>query len=147
MEGGGLLVIDAAGGSRAFAEFAEGAIGQVFGPGAIKRLGETSPLYAVKEIKDFKYRRQTRVRLAGEKSPQLRGVMVGDRLGVVFSREDVTCGLVGCASYACDGYAPQTAYEIMRNAVLMAAGGGGAPASSPAIAPSTAPPAASDAGL
>ena len=66
--------------------------------------------------------------------PQLRGVMVGDRLGVVYSREDLTGGLVGYASYGCDGYAPQTAYEIMRNVMLMAAGGGGmpVPASKPA---------------
>ena len=46
--------------------------------------------------------------------------MMGDRLSVLLSREDLTGGLVGYASYACDGYAPQTAYEIMRNVVLTA---------------------------
>ena len=62
------------------------------------------------------------------------GGTAAGRLGVVYSREDLTGGLVGYASYACDGYAPQTAYEIMRNVMLIAAGGGSTPvpASKPA---------------
>jgi hypothetical protein len=123
VEGGGLLVIDAAGGSKTFAESAESAIREIFGADALKRLDLTSALYSAREIKEYRYRRQTRTRLGGERTPQLRGVMLGDRLGVVLSREDLTGGLVGYASYACDGYMLHTAYEIMRNAVLLAAGG------------------------
>ena len=135
VEGGGLLLIDAAGGSRAFAESAEGVIGEVFGAAAIKRLSADSPAYSAKEIKDFRYRRQAKARLAGAKGPQLQGVTVGGKLAVVFSREDLTGGLVGYASFACDGYAPQTAYEILRNVMMTAAGGAGTPASAPAGEP------------
>ena len=62
---------------------------------------------------------------------------VGGRLAVVYSREDLTGGLVGYASYACDGYMPPTAYEILRNVVLLTAGGG-SPASAPASKPENA---------
>jgi hypothetical protein len=142
--GGGLLVVDAGGGSQAFAESARGAIQEMFGEGEPRRLETDSPLFAARAIKDFRYRRQTKARLGGEKESQLRGVMVGEaaggaagpRLGVLFSREDLTGGLVGYASYACDGYAPQTAYEIMRNVMLLAAAG---PAPAPASAAATAP--------
>ena len=135
VEGGGLLLVDAAGGSRAFAQSAEGLIGEMFGASSIKRLPVNSPVYAAKEIKDFKYRRQTRSRLGGAKEGQMRGVTVaGNRQGVVYSREDLTGGLVGYACYGCDGYAPQTAYEILRNIMVTAAGGAGVPvpASKPA---------------
>jgi len=130
---GGLLVVDAAGGARAFAKSAEALLGEVFGGTRIRRLPATSSLYTDKQIKEFKYRRQTRERAGNLREPLLKGIMLGDRLGVVYSREDLTCGLVGCASYACDGYTPETAYEIMRNVMLLAAGGKAGPASAPAV--------------
>jgi len=48
---------------------------------------------------------------------------VGERIGVVFSREDLTVGLIGCSPIDCDGYMPDSAYEIARNIVLYAARG------------------------
>jgi hypothetical protein len=134
---GGLLVVDAAGGSKTFAESAQNAIEEIFGAGSLKKLAPAAGLYAAKEIKDFKYRRMTKARLAGQKDPQLQAVMIGERPGVLFSREDLTGGLVGYSSYACDGYLPQTAYEIMRNVMVLASAGTGSPA--PAASPTSQP--------
>jgi hypothetical protein len=136
--GGGLLVVDAAGGSKAFADSADAVLGEVFGEGALKRLSADAALYAAKPIKEFKYRRQTRERASNPKEPMLKAVTVEGRLGAILSREDLTCGLVGYASYACDGYAPQTAYEIMRNVLLMAAKGSASSKPAAATAPSQA---------
>ena len=47
--------------------------------------------------------------------------LVDGRPGVLFSREDITGALVGCASATCDGYEPDSAFRIMRNIVRMAA--------------------------
>jgi hypothetical protein len=138
VEGGGLLVIDAAGGSKAFADSSEGLLGEMFDAASLKRLPATAALYAAKEIKEFKYRRQSRARLGGAKEPLLKGIMLNERLGLIFSREDLTCGLVGNAVYGCDGYAPQTAYEIMRNVVLLAAKGTAPPTPASTSAPATA---------
>jgi hypothetical protein len=122
VEGGGLLIVDAAGGNKAMADSAESMVGEIFGAGSLKRLDPACALYSARPIKEYKYRRQARARLGGDKEPQLKGVMLGERLGVVLSREDLTCGLVGYASYSCDGYMPQTACEIMTSAILLGAG-------------------------
>jgi hypothetical protein len=119
VKGGGLLVVDACGGSKEFAESARKALLEVFGADSLKPLPATARLYTVKEIAEFKYRNWAKVRLGDVKGPLLQGVSVGKKLGVIFSREDLTEGLMGTPLYRCDGYAPQTAYEIMRNVMLL----------------------------
>ena len=47
----------------------------------------------------------------------MRGIETNGRLGVLFSRQDVTGGLLGIPMYDCAGYTPESSYEIMRNAV------------------------------
>ncbi len=56
--------------------------------------------------------------------PKSRKVKVGlaPTRRVVFSREDITAGLVGYPSWTVDGYQPETAFTILRNIVLLAAG-------------------------
>ncbi len=46
----------------------------------------------------------------------------GGRIGAILSREDITGGLAGIEAYSVDGYTSKTAYRIMRNAILYAAG-------------------------
>jgi len=46
--------------------------------------------------------------------------MVAGRPGVIFSRGDITAALVGFTSFTVDGYEPQSAYELMRNILLLA---------------------------
>ena len=82
-------------------------------------------LYHVKgcEIPRVRYRMRTRRRLADKKTANLEAVLIGgQRPGVIFSREDLTAGLVGYSAYTVDGYAPESAFQILRNIVLHAAG-------------------------
>ena len=74
------------------------------------------------ELPDFDLAfRKARMVLGRAKDPNLRAVLIDDRPAVLFSREDLTAGLVGYPSYACYGYDPESAYAIMRNIVLYAA--------------------------
>ena len=134
---GGTLVIDAAGGPRyasdtqtqinhrtGFAASAEEMIDEVFGEGSLRRMSASAPLFSAggKTIDRVRYRRETRKRLAGMKETNLRAVLVGERPGVIYSPEDITGGLVGYECSTVDGYAPESAYELMRNIVLLAGG-------------------------
>jgi hypothetical protein len=126
VQGGGLLVVDATGGvsgaGRKFAESAEVLLNEMFGRRSLRTLASWAELYRLKghEIRRVQYQKTTRRRLATHE-PRLKGVFVGERIGVVFSREDVTVGLIGCSPIDCDGYMPDSAYEIARNIILYAA--------------------------
>jgi hypothetical protein len=123
---GGTLVIDAAGGSEAFATSAREQIAKMypsdFGQ-RLRPLAMGSEIYQLDGLKmeRVKFRRHTQARLGGSPYPRLRAVTVNERPGVIFSAEDITYGLVGTPAYDCDGYAPESAFELMRNIVLSAA--------------------------
>jgi len=134
VEGGGLLVVSAAGGSageaKDFDASARKLLDELFGADKLRALATTSPLFQIKgmEIESVKYRPMTRRKLGGMKGPNLRAVMADDgRILVLYSSEDLTAGLVGYPAYGVDGYDPGegdeggSAYEIMRNIVLFAA--------------------------
>ncbi len=122
LERGGTLVIDAAGGSPQFREAAEVLLTGMFGRRAARRLATTAPLLKRKgfEIGKAHYRSRTRGMLGNTTQPELRAVLLDDRPAVIFSRHDLTAGLVGYSSHAVDGYTPESAYEIMRNIALTA---------------------------
>ena len=148
VEGGGTLVVDAAGGPKfkedantqvgrmvGFSAAAERAIEDIFGAGSLRQMSMTSPVLGAsgKSLADVKYRRRTRKRLGGNNGANLKTVLIGSRPGVIYSREDITAGLVGFESSTVDGYAPDSAFAVMRNIVLhaggrKAAGGGAKPA-------------------
>jgi len=123
---GGTLVIDAAGGSEKFGKSAAALLEELFGYDNVTLLPMTSPIYNVSgmRIDKVRYRRAARKRFGRKAEPNLYAVLVGDRPAVLFSREDITTGLVGVEVYGCEGYAPESAFEIMRNIVLHAARGG-----------------------
>jgi hypothetical protein len=121
---GGTLAIDAAGGDKAFRESAEVLLRDLFGRRAVRQLAITAPVFALPgfKINRVRYRRRTRALLGRRAEPSLRAVMIDNRPAVYFSREDITCGLVGYPSYTVHGYAPQTAFELLRNITLAASG-------------------------
>jgi len=139
---GGVLVVDAAGGAKRFTISAEERIEEIFadaaragpkdaaaqreGP-ALVRLARTDPIFRIPgmEIQSVEYRRVTRKRLEKKNEPNLCAVVIAGRPAVLFSREDLTAGLVGCEAYGCDGYRPESAFEILRNIVLCAADSAG----------------------
>ncbi len=134
---GGTLVIDAAGGSKEFAKAAEAMIGKIYGLNALRRLPNDSPILQVPgcDLNAVKYRRTAKVRLGNEKSVRLQCVMLNNRPAILYSREDIVSGLVGYPSLTCDGYAPQSAYNVLK-AIVCSVGGAkpDAPATQPAAA-------------
>ncbi len=122
LEGGGTLVIDAAGGDEAFDRGMRRTLLALFGATALQPLPADAELYrlAGREIKEVSFRGGKQAR-GGGRTPRLMSVALGGRHAVFYSRDDITGGLVGYSSYECDGYAPQSAYELMRNIVLYAA--------------------------
>jgi hypothetical protein len=155
--GGGLLYVEAVGGAwagrnaAAFAESGEALASQVAAglPDSIaatkrlRRLTIDSPLFTQKDfvIDDVKFRKFSQQILAmSDRRPLLRGVLDGKNMPVIlFSNEDITGGLVGFACDEVHGYAPQSAFDLMRNIVLTKARG-------PAASQPAAKPAAKSAG-
>ncbi len=128
-EGGGTVLIDVAGGNgrlggiKPFARSIQDALKDMF-PGRRNKpaqLAFSSPLYNVEgsTIKTVNFRQHTRL-LMTEKYPQLYRVMAGGRPAILFSKMDLTAGLVGYPSLAVDGYTPDSAFKIVRNVILYA---------------------------
>ncbi len=122
---GGTLIVDAAGGSPEFATAAEHELAAIFGPAAAKQLEQPLPpdssLYKqpAVSIKTLGYRAYARqAALRNTKTPQIRGITVGKRIAVFYSREDLSAGLVGEPVDGIYGYDPQTATELMRAMIL-----------------------------
>ena len=121
---GGTLIIDAAGGDDEFADSARKIIRKTFTERRqrLRTLALASPLYNLGQygIKDVKYRQHT-YRKVKTKYPQLEAVLMGSRAAVIFSSLDLTAGLVGYPSLAVEGYAPDSAFALMRNILIYAA--------------------------
>lgn len=121
---GGTLVVDAAGGDETFADSAERVLSGLF-PDAVRGpVVSDHPIYSGPEpIERIDYRRGYAIRLGGDRHrPRLLGLQVGERLGVILSREDITAGLLGTPIYGIEGYAPRTAVPLMINILCYAAG-------------------------
>ncbi len=128
VEKGGTLIVDAAGGSTDFAESIEPELQTLFGTDAAKGLASPllpgSPVYtAGNKITAVIYRTFARRAMTGNaKAPRLKGITVGGRLAVFYSREDLTGGLVGEQMDGIVGYDPRNSTEIMSNLLLFASG-------------------------
>jgi hypothetical protein len=126
VDGGGTLILDAGGGSAAFADSAAGLLEALFGAGSLRRLSSFEGVYRLPgmEIEKVGYRRAARRALGRSRTPRLMGVKIRGRVAAFLSREDLTSGLVGYPCYTCIGYAPGTlrkpgsAIRLMRNMVL-----------------------------
>jgi hypothetical protein len=121
---GGTLIVDAAGGSSAFATSMDRILASGFGRSGPRRLAADAAIYKLPgyEIKEVDYRRKARVERGLRRTANLRGTQVAGRLGVIYSKEDLTAGLVGYQCVDCVGYVPDSCVDLMRNAVLYAAG-------------------------
>jgi len=122
IEGGGTLLIDAAGGSPKFRASAEKMLGTIFGPSALKGLTPGAAVYYLPgmKIEEFNYNRAARKAGWRRKTPNLRGIKIGGRISVVLSDMDLTTALLGMSAYNRPGYKPKSAYNIVRNVLLHA---------------------------
>jgi hypothetical protein len=128
VDSGGTLIVDAAGGNAKFVESAERELTEALGGGAELR-GDPLPVDADvyklwrNPIDQFAYRRYARDHGIGRSNaPRVRGIKVGQRIAVFFSREDLSAGILGQPVDGVIGYTPETATEIMTNLILFAAG-------------------------
>jgi hypothetical protein len=126
VQGGGTLIVDAAGGSSSFAAAAEGELHTIFGNDA-KQLDNALPAVAeVYKVPGFSpdniafraFARESILRSAHQ--PRLRGITFKNRVRVFYSREDLSGGLVGQPVDGVYGYEPASASELMRAIVLYA---------------------------
>jgi hypothetical protein len=126
--GGGTLVVDAAGGSAAFADAAELELAAAFGAdaarGMARRIRSDHPVFNLPGVKldRFGYRRYARKIVGDLKGPRLKGIQAagGNRVGVFYSREDLSGGMVGQAVDGVVGYDVATATALVRNILLYA---------------------------
>ncbi len=120
---GGTLVIDAMGGSKAFYDSALAMLRGVYETaGRVEPI--TAPIYQLPgfAIKRVGYRHGAAVRAQGSSEPSLRVLAVNGRPAIFTSREDITAGLLGVPASTIDGYDPASAFALMRNVTLHAAG-------------------------
>ena len=117
IDNGGTLIVDAAGGQPAFATSVESQLPAVCGGGALKVLPTDHELYGAKVT--VAYRNFARLRLpAGRGEPNLQVIEKSGRPAVIYSREDLSAGLVGQNVDGIDGYDPNSATSLMRNILL-----------------------------
>lgn len=128
MQAGGLLILEAAGGNDAFRRSAEQMLDTMFGALNRRQLAQRHALYNLpgRQIDEVTYRRTTRVRQPGLKTPSLEAVLSDGRIVAIYSPLDLGAGLVGYQAFGVDGYAPaekpenDSAYRVMRNILLWA---------------------------
>jgi len=138
LDAGGTLFIDAAGGDPRGAE-STGMAGSVvkmlsamYPDERLRTLASSAPLLNIRKL-GFKiarvsWRRRALVETAGARTPMLKALFVDERPAVIFSRYDVTAGLVGCPSFGVLGYSEGSASragsatQILRNVAAYAAG-------------------------
>lgn len=122
IEGGGTLVVDAAGGSSPFASSVEALINELFPDSKPELLPPNHALFSAggKAIDNIGYRSAARQMLGSLDGPRLRGVTIGNRVAVIYSREDLSAGLVGQPIAGIVGYTPETATALMARILLYA---------------------------
>ncbi len=146
VEAGATLLIDAAGGSTAFAESAENELNEIFKDDAKQIESVLKPeSYVFNQpaatIKTVAFRNFVRERAGGlGNKPRLRAITLKDRQAVFYSKEDLSTGLVGQPVDGVFGYDPKSALQITTNVILYATGEGKVvPATQPTTKPTTNP--------
>ena len=121
VEGGGVLIVEAAGGKVEFAGTAEKVLAEAFKPAALKVLGMEHPVYNVgQKIAQLEWRHFVRKMPGKSARLSLRGMEVGGKVRVFFSPADLSVGLVGQAVDGIDGYERGGALSLMQNMILYA---------------------------
>jgi len=124
LQAGGTLIVDAAGGSEAFAAAAVKEFTSLLGADALTTLPVGHPVFdsAGPEIETVGWRRALRDAGRSKQRALVRAFLVKGRPAVLLCPDDLTAGLVGYGQWGLKGYQPETAFALMRNMVLHAAG-------------------------
>jgi hypothetical protein len=130
VQNGGTLIVDAAGGSPTFGQDIRSQLGSAFFDDANQvdqplRPGHVLYTEVGSRVDEVAYRAYARhVLMEDLKMPRIRGIKVGDRIGVFFSGEDISAGLVGEPVDGIVGYDPDSATTLMEHMILYGESGG-----------------------
>ena len=130
VERGGVLIADSICGSDAFTQSFRDEMKQIFPSNELARIPDDHPMftsfYGGGDVRSLVRRRPDPNAQEGIQTtkttaaPELEGVLVGDRYGVLFSRFDISCALENKQSLECPGYERQDAARLAVNLVLYA---------------------------
>lgn len=127
--GGGTLIVDAAGGSAAFATSAQAELKALFPDAKLAPLPAGHAIYsdAAGKPEAVAYRAFAQKALVGlTKAPRVQGIAFADgKVRVFYSREDLSAGLVGQSVDGIIGYEPRSATAIMGGIIRFADSTGG----------------------
>lgn len=120
---GGLLFVDAAGGNSTFTNSFVRLVGAIFPSHPLQRIDPGSILCRGTypggvSIQHVAYRKFVRATIGNMKRPHLVGVRWHGRWRIIFSRFDITSGLLGTNTWGISGYSPASAQAIMRDILL-----------------------------
>jgi hypothetical protein len=127
---GGTLIIDAAGGSQKFNDDMHQQLQNSFFDQVVRLDEPLRPTHALytqfgSRIDEVSYRNFARhVLMENLRVPRIRGLKMGDRIGVFYSAEDISGGLVGEPVDGIIGYSPDSATALMEHMILYAEAGG-----------------------
>ncbi len=125
---GGLLFVDAAGGNTAFTHSFVRLAGAIFPSHPLQRIDANSGLFGGTypggvSIEHVTFRKFVRATIGNMKRPHLIGVRWHGRWRIIFSRFDITGGLLGTNTWGIWGYSPASAQTIMRDVLLFSLNG------------------------
>jgi hypothetical protein len=118
VQSGGTLLLEAAGGSAAFATAADAEARALFPDAAPTVLPTSHPCY--EKLDSVSYRPFAQKLVGKANTPRLQALTVGGRAAVFVSREDLSTGLVGHSVDGITGYSPNSAIELMTRLLLYA---------------------------
>lgn len=130
VENGGTLIVDAAGGSQTFNDDVKSQLQTTFFDEATQLDEPLRPGHLLytgigSKIDEVSYRNFARhVLIENLRMPRIRGMKIGDRIGVFYSAEDLSAGLVGEPVDGIVGYSPESATALMEHMILYAESGG-----------------------
>ena len=137
VQAGGVLLIDACGGSADFAiSVKQSLLDKAFPSASLQEVGRTHPLvvaggFGAEDLSNPVYRPYARDLARGGTPPVLQFLSAGGGQ-VVLSRLDLTTGLLGTTMFGINGYDPLYAAALVKNAVLWADARSAPPNSQPA---------------
>jgi hypothetical protein len=121
VDGGGVLLVDACGGSPAFAESANAAIASAFPEQQLKVMSVDHALFdpgapGMDDLRKPRLRRFSLERgVQGDTRPRM---LRSGRGAVIVSDQDLTAGLLGTETWGISGYEPSYAESFMKNLVF-----------------------------
>jgi hypothetical protein len=124
VESGGTLWIDAAGGSAQASKKAHDLYAKIVPNVQPAPIGSLDPIISGEKLTGGTDNRRVRFRnyalktMGPVNAPKLQCAVLNDRVAVVLSGEDLTCGLAGIDHWGIFGYTPEFARRLVVNGVL-----------------------------